>query len=212
MEEQKQKENGPIGKLFLVRHGESEYNKLGLWTGKTDISLSENGQIEARKAGEVLKNERIDVAYVSSLKRTAETFDEIRKACRENDIVCQAISALDERDYGVHTGKNKWQVKEEIGEEEFQRIRRGWDVKIPEGETLKDVYDRVVPYYKDSIKKDLLSGKNVLVVSHGNTLRALVKYLEDLDDAQVCDLELSTGKVHCCSIDQDGKSTCREIL
>jgi 2,3-bisphosphoglycerate-dependent phosphoglycerate mutase len=201
-----------IGKLFLVRHGESEYNKLGLWTGHTDVSLADAGYEEARKAGEVLKNERIDVAYVSDLKRTQETFDEIKKVCGKDDLLCQAVTALKERDYGVHTGKNKWQVKEEIGDEEFQRIRRGWDVKVEGGETLKDVHDRVVPYYKEAILKDLQAGKNVLVVSHGNTLRALIKYLEDVDDAKICDVEMATGEVHCCTIDEDGKSTCREIL
>ena len=201
-----------IGKLFLVRHGESEYNKLGIWTGQKDVSLAEGGYEEARKAGEILKKEKIDVAYVSDLKRTQQTFDEIKKVCGIDDVVCQAVASLKERDYGVHTGKNKWQVKEEIGEDEFQRIRRGWDTKIDGGETLKDVHDRVVPYYKESIKKDLLDGKNVLVVSHGNTLRVLVKYLEDIDDTKICDLEIGTGEVHCCTIDENGKSTCREIL
>jgi 2,3-bisphosphoglycerate-dependent phosphoglycerate mutase len=183
-----------------------------LWTGHTDVSLAEGGYEEARKAGEALKKEKIDVAYVSDLKRTQQTFDEIKKVCGIDDVVCQAVASLKERDYGVHTGKNKWQVKEEIGEDEFQRIRRGWDTKIEGGETLKDVHDRVVPYYKESIKKDLLDGKNVLVVSHGNTLRALVKYLEDIDEAEVCNLEIGTGEVQCCTIDENGKSTCREVL
>lgn len=201
-----------MAKLFLVRHGESEYNKLGLWTGKTDVGLVEGGYIEAEKAGEVLKKEKIDKVYVSSLKRTQETFNKIKEVCGKDDLVCQISNALDERDYGIHTGKNKWQVKEEVGDEEFQNIRRGWDTKIPEGETLKDVNARVVPYYEENIKKDLKEGKNVLVVSHGNTLRALIKHLEDLDEVKVCDVEVGTGEVNCYEVDEDGKARNREVL
>ena len=119
--------------------------------------------------------------------------------------------SLNERHYGVHTGKNKWQVKEEVGEEEFQNIRRGWDVKIREGETLKDVHARVVPYYEEQIKKDLENGENVLVVAHGNTLRALIKHLEDIDEAEICNVEIETGELHCYHLDEEQKVTKKEI-
>lgn len=197
-------------KLFLVRHGKSEWNKLGLWTGWTDVSLVEEGIEEAKKAGEFLKEEDIHKVYTSELKRTHQTFEAIKETSGHT-LDHTSHGALNERHYGIHTGKNKWQVKDEIGEEEFNKIRRGWDTKIPEGETLKDVHARVVPYYEKQIKKDLESGENVLVVAHGNTLRALVKHLEDLDEAQVCDVEIETGEVHCYHMDESIKPKQKEI-
>ncbi|HRH26914.1 MAG TPA: 2,3-diphosphoglycerate-dependent phosphoglycerate mutase [Parcubacteria group bacterium] len=200
-----------MAKLFLVRHGKSEWNHLGLWTGWTDVNLTEEGLDEARKAGEALKGEKIDTVYVSELKRTHQTFEKIKETCGQLGLTCVIDKSLNERNYGVHTGKNKWQVKEEVGEEQFQNIRRGWDVHIPEGETLKDVYTRVVPYYEKSIKEDLKAGKNVLVVAHGNTLRALIKHLEDLDENQICDVEVGTGEVHCYHVDSDAKFISKEV-
>lgn len=185
-----------MAKLFLVRHGESEWNKLGLWTGWTDVSLTEKGREEARQAGEKLKDEKIDVVYVSDLQRAVQTFEEIKKVCDLKDFEYKTSPAIKERDYGIYTAKNKWQIKEEVGEAEFQKIRRGWDTPIPEGESLKDVYDRVVPYYESDIKKDLAAGKNVLVVAHGNSLRALVKYLKNISNAEIPNLEIATGEVY----------------
>lgn len=201
-----------MAKLFLVRHGQSEWNKLGLWTGWTDVDLDEDGIKEAKKAGEALKGEKIDTVYVSELKRTHQTFENIKETCGQLGLTCVIDKALNERNYGIHTGKNKWQVKEEIGEEAFQNIRRGWDVHIEDGETLKDVYTRVVPYYEENIKKDLKEGKNVLVVAHGNTLRALIKHLENLDESQVCDVEVGTGSVHCYGMDSDAKVVSKEVI
>lgn len=194
-----------MAKLFLVRHGKSEWNKLGKWTGWTDVDLAEEGILEAREAGKLLENENIDKVYTSALKRTHQTFEGIKHGSKKDHLTHTSEKALNERHYGIHTGKNKWQVKEEVGEEEFNKIRRGWDVPIPEGETLKDVHARVMPYYESSIKKDLIEGKNVLIVAHGNTLRALIKHLENLDDVQVCDVELETGEVHSYELDRDGK-------
>lgn len=193
-----------MAKLFLIRHGKSEWNKLGLWTGLTDIELAKEGIEEAKKAGELLKNEDIHSVYTSSLKRTHQTFENIKKASGKINVHHKAHSELNERHYGIHTGKNKWQIKEEIGEEEFQKIRRGWDVKIPEGETLKDVHARVVPFYEENIKKELREGKNVLVVAHGNTLRALIKHLEKLNEVEICDIEVDTGEIHTYHLDDAG--------
>lgn len=200
-----------MAKLFLVRHGKSEWNKKGLWTGWADIDLAEEGRHEAKKAGEALKDESIHAVYTSELKRTHQTFEEIREAMGAHHLERISHHALNERRYGVHTGKNKWQVKEEVGEEAFHQIRRGWDVAIPEGETLKDVHARVVPYYEENIKKDLAEGKNVLVVAHGNSLRALIKHLEDLDEIKVCDLEIETGEVHCYHVNESGAIVHKEI-
>lgn len=201
-----------MAKLFLVRHGKSAWNATGQWTGHTDVDLAPEGYEEAKKAGEALKGQHIDKVYVSDLKRTHQTYEKIQEACGLFGLTCIADKALSERDYGVHTGKNKWQVKEEIGEDAFQDIRRGWDTKIEGGETLKDVYMRAVPYYEANIKKDLMEGKNVLVVGHGNTFRALVKHLENLDDKQVCDVELATGEVHCYDVDSSGKAESQGVI
>ncbi len=200
-----------MSKLFLVRHGKSAWNKLGLWTGWTDVDLDEDGIEEARVVGELLKDEHIDSVYTSDLKRTHQTFEHIKHGSGHHHLAHTPHKALNERHYGIHTGKNKWQVKEEVGEEEFQNIRRGWDTKIPEGETLKDVHARVVPYFEESIKNDLRAGKNVLVVAHGNTLRALVKHLENLDEQQICEVEIGTGELHCYHLDNEAQMTHKEI-
>ena len=197
--------------LILVRHGKSEWNKLGKWTGHTDVSLVEEGREEARQAGETIKDIRIDSVHVSTLKRAHETFREIKTALGRGDLEAKTHAALNERHYGVHTGKNKWHVKEEIGEEEFQRIRRSWDHPIPGGETMKDVHDRIVPYYTNRILPELLAGQNVLVVAHGNSLRALVKHLENMSNEKLGTLEFGTGEVYCYTLDAEGKITGKEI-
>ena len=191
--------------LVLVRHGKSEWNLLGKWTGYTDIGLVQQGIEEAQQAAEAIKDIPLDCAFISDLKRAQETFVEI---CRVLDIPAmkQVIDpALKERHYGIYTGKNKWEVQKEIGEEAFQKLRRGWDVPIPEGETLKDVHARVVPYYEKHIKPLLLEGKNLLVVAHGNSLRALVKHLEDIPEDKISELEIGTGEVYCYEFDKEGK-------
>lgn len=200
-----------MAKLFLVRHGKSEWNKLGLWTGWTDVDLATEGLEEAIKAGELLKEEHIDTVYTSELKRTHQTFEKIKEGAEKHHLTHTPHKALNERHYGIHTGKNKWQVKEEVGDEQFQNIRRGWDTQIPEGETLKDVHARVVPYYESNIKKDLIENKNVLVVAHGNTLRALVKHLENLDEIKVCEVEFETGEVHCYHLDENSEVIKKEV-
>jgi len=196
--------------LVLVRHGKSEWNKLGLWTGWTDIGLAEEGIEEARQAGLAIKDFRIDSVHVSTLKRAHETWHEIKNVLAlEHEPKRHA--ALNERHYGIHTGKNKWEVKKEVGDEEFQRIRRHWNHPIPEGETMKDVHDRVVPYFQQHILPELLEGKNVLVVGHGNNLRALVKHLENLSDDSISDLEYGTGEVYCYTFNGAGKIVAKEI-
>lgn len=200
-----------MAKLFLVRHGKSEWNKLGLWTGWTDVDLIEEGMEEARKAGEYLIEEEIHIAYTSELKRTHQTFEKIKEGAKKLDLEHTPHAALNERHYGIYTGKNKWQIKEDIGEEEFQRIRRGWDTPIPEGETLKDVYTRVAPHYDAVIRQDLMNGKNVLIVAHGNSLRALVKHLENIADDKICDVEIGTGEIHCYHFGENGQVINKEI-
>ncbi len=196
--------------LILVRHGNSAWNKLGLWTGQTDVDLTEQGVGEAQHAGELIRDIAIGRAYVSSLRRTHQTLDGIREGYGKGVPDPTKDHALDERDYGIYTGKNKWEVKEAMGEEEFNKLRRDFDHPVPEGETLKDVYERVVPYYEQVIKPELRAGENVIVVSHGNTLRALVKYLEHIPDDRISEVEIGTGEVLCYQIDQEGNVGARE--
>ena len=200
-----------MAKLILVRHGKSEWNKLGKWTGWTDVGLAEEGMEEARRAGEAISDIKVDVVHISTLKRTHETWKEIQAESGRADLIPVVADALKERSYGVHTGKNKWQVKEEVGDEMFQKIRRSWDYPIPQGETMKDVHDRAVPYYESSILPELIAGKNVLVIGHGNTFRALVKYLERLSEDAISELEFGTGEVYIYDVDTTGRIVGKEI-
>ena len=198
--------------LILVRHGESEWNAKGLWTGWTDIGLSEKGKLEAKQAGEKIKNIPIDIVYNSKLIRAKQTWEEIEKVLQIHNISTFEHEALNERDYGIYTGKNKWQIQKELGEEEFKKLRRSFDYPLEKGESLKDVFNRVVPYYKSEILPKLKEGKNVLISAHGNSLRALVKYLDNIPDDKISELEIPTGQVLVYTIEADGKITSKKIL
>lgn len=200
-----------MANLILVRHGESEWNQKGLWTGLTDIDLSKKGKEKSRLIGEKLKGFFIDLTFTSVLIRAKETLNEI-KSVLGIDVPTFEDKALNERDYGIYTGKNKWEIEKEVGDEQFQKIRRGWDVPIENGESLKDVYNRAIPYYKKEILPKLMDGKNVLIVAHGNSLRALVKYLENISDKDVENLEIATGEVELFEIDNNGKTVSKKIL
>ena len=197
--------------LVLVRHGLSEYNKKGLWTGWTDIPLAPEGFDEARKTGEELKGMTFDYCYSSPLLRARQTLNEIKKILGIEHIRTIEDAALNERNYGIFTGKNKWQVKDQVGEEEFQKIRRSWDYPIENGESLKQVYEREIPYYQEEIEPKLKSGKNVIISSSGNDLRALAKYLENIPDDKISELEVGTGEAIVYQIDQTGKIVNKEI-
>ena len=196
--------------LLLVRHGVTAWNKVGRWQGHTDIPLSDEGRAEARTAAQTIKDIKIDAAYTSPLSRTTQTYDEI---CDALSLTCPVLAhpALNERNYGVYTGKNKWAVKKELGEKEFLKLRRNFDHPVPGGETLKDVYGRVVPFYKQQILLDLKSGKNVMVVSSGNTLRALIKFLEGKTDRKIADFELGFADIYVFNIDKQGKIVGKEV-
>ncbi len=200
-----------MAKLILVRHAKSEWNATGQWTGHADPSLSKDGKDEAHRTALQLAHLNIHKAYTSPLKRCKETLDILIERLGLSHIPYISHDALKERDYGDFTGKNKWEVKEEVGDERFQRIRRGWDEPIPGGETLKDVHDRVVPYYESHIHPDLLAGLNVCVVAHGNSLRALVKYLENIREEEIAELEIGVGEAHIYEIDGQGRITGKEI-
>jgi 2,3-bisphosphoglycerate-dependent phosphoglycerate mutase len=196
--------------LVLVRHGESEYNKLGLWTGWTDISLTLKGHEEAKNTGKKLLGIHFDYAFTSNLIRTKQTLNDILEVLGQNPQII-SNKALNERDYGDFTGQDKWKIKENLGEEKFHEIRRSWDIPPPNGESLKMVYEREIPYYNAEIEPKLKQGKNVIVVAHGNSLRALVKYLENVPDTQIASLEIATGEAYVYKVNENGEVTSKEI-
>lgn len=189
--------------LVLVRHGQSAWNELGQWTGLTDVELTNKGRAEARAAAKALEGLTFGAAHTSNLKRAQDTLSEILDELHQTQVDTKKSSALNERDYGELTGKNKWQVKAEHGDEQFTKWRRSWDEPIPGGESLKDVSARAVPYFEEHIVKDLKSGKNVIVAAHGNTLRALVKHIDNLAAEAVSGLEIGTGEVYVYEINED---------
>lgn len=201
-----------MAKLILIRHGQSQWNKSGLWTGWTDIELSDQGKSEAQEAGQILKNTPIDKVYISTLKRAKQTWEEIAKITGKEHIPTVESRNLNERDYGDYTGKNKWDIQKQVGDKKFQEIRRGFKTPIPNGETLEDVYNRVVPYFTEEILPQLKSGTNILISAHGNSLRALVKFLDSLSDIDVEKLEIKTGEVHLYTFDTNGNVLDKEIL
>lgn len=174
--------------------------------------MSNKGRVEARKVANILEKYEIDIAYTSVLKRSIETLDEIKQLLNQEKLPVIKTEALNERDYGEFTGKNKWEIKKRFGDEKFRNIRRGWDYPIRGGETLKDVYNRVVPYYKKEILQKLKAGKNILVVAHGNSMRALVKFLENISDKDISNLEIETGQVYLYKIDNNGNINSKQIF
>jgi D-lactate dehydrogenase len=194
------------GTLILVRHTESEWNALGIWSGITDVPLSKKGEEDCALVGKALKDlgVHIDIAFYTDQKRTSQTLEGICKIIGDDmQKICEP--GFNERNYGEYTGMDKWRVKEEVGEERFHEIRRGWDVPFPNGETLRQVYERVVSAYQTSVLPLLREGKNVLIVGHGNGLRALMKYLESISDEEIANLEMPMGEIIVYDIDPQGR-------
>jgi len=208
-----------MSKLILIRHGQSVWNEENRFTGWVDVDLSKKGILEAQKSGHLLKklNISIDVSYTSYLKRAIKTLTTI---LQENNLELKFNTSweINERHYGSLTGLNKEETKNKIGEEQFKKYRRSWDIApppmseddhqqslfsplnagipigmIPFTESLKDTYNRVIPFYEKEIKKQIKDNKNVLVSAHGNSLRALCKYLFNISDQKINELEIPTG-------------------
>jgi 2,3-bisphosphoglycerate-dependent phosphoglycerate mutase len=198
--------------LVLVRHGQSEWNAIGLWTGQNDVALTEQGRAEARAAAEHLRELTLHKAYVSNLTRAKDTLEEIKNALSHTSLETIRHDALSERHYGDYQGKNKWDIKDTIGEEAFMKLRRSWNHPVPNGETLKEVHARVLPYYEETILNDLKEGKNIIVSAHGNSLRALMKHLEGVDDEKIHEVEIGTGKVIMYEIDEAGTMISKQEL
>ena len=181
--------------LVLVRHGQSEWNLKNLFTGWRDVDLTEQGHKEAKEAGQKLKARglKFDIAFTSALTRAQKTCQHILDAVGQSDLKTIRDQALNERDYGDLSGLNKDDARKKWGEEQVHVWRRSYDVAPPGGESLKDTAARVLPYYIQEILPRVLRGDNVIVVAHGNSLRALVMVLECLSPKEIVDREIATG-------------------
>ena len=199
------------GKLLLVRHAESEWNVLGKWTGRTDVHLTEKGRQEAALLGEILADIELHHAYTSEQIRTVETLTHLLERAQKAGVPHERSPQLNERDYGDYTGLNKWEVLEQLGDDVFTQIRRSWDYPIPNGETLEMVHARAVPFYKGHILPKLLKGENVIIVSHGNTIRSLIKYLEDISDEGISEVEMPFGQILIYQVTNEGKHHSKEV-
>ena len=205
--------------LILVRHGQSQWNLEKRFTGWVDVDLTARGKLEACKSGEYIKEQRlkIDYFYSSVQLRAINTLKLIQDTLRDDKEPIRAWQ-LNERHYGALTGLNKDEMKKKLGEEKIHEFRRSWDAKpdplnrnnpyhpvnietykdipiekIPDTESLKDTYDRVMEYYNNEIQNKLLDNKNILISAHGNSIRALCKFLFNLDDKKISLLEIPTG-------------------
>jgi 2,3-bisphosphoglycerate-dependent phosphoglycerate mutase len=181
--------------LVLVRHGQSDWNLKNLFTGWRDVGLTEKGVAEARAAGKKLKAQGLhfDGAFTSVLSRAQRTLDLVLEEMGETDITVFKDQALNERDYGDLSGLNKDDARKKWGEEQVHVWRRSYDVAPPGGESLRDTAARVLPYYIQEILPRVLRGDNVIVVAHGNSLRALVMVLERLSPTEIVGREIATG-------------------
>lgn len=197
------------GKLIIVRHTASEWNEQGRWTGSRDVHLSDDGRIQAGAIGEALQDIVIDYAYSSEQIRSIETLDEIMKTKGRSDLPHEASGALNERDYGVYTGMQKHAVEEAIGQEAYSELRRSWDSPIEGGESLQQVYQRTIPFYLRIILPRLRHEQNILVVAHGNSIRSLVKYIENISDDDIGSMEMLQNKALVYEVDAGGRSKTR---
>jgi 2,3-bisphosphoglycerate-dependent phosphoglycerate mutase len=201
--------------LVLVRHGESEWNKLNLFTGWRDVDLTEKGREEARRAGILLKAEglRFELGFTSALMRAQRTLDIILKQVGQSNLPVIRDQALNERDYGELVGLNKDDARKRWGDEQVHIWRRSYDIAPPGGESLKDTAARVLPYYQAQILPKLKTGESVIVAAHGNSLRALVMVLDGLSQEKVLQLNLATGVPLVYRLDSNGGVTeKRELL
>jgi 2,3-bisphosphoglycerate-dependent phosphoglycerate mutase len=197
-----------------VRHGESEWNKLNLFTGWKNPDLSELGVAEARSAGRLLKARgyRFDIAFTSDLLRAQHTLDLMLEELGQVGLKTLRSQRLNERDYGDLSGLNKDEARAKWGEKQVHTWRRSYDVAPPGGESLKDTADRVLPYYEAEIWPEVKAGRNVLVAAHGNSLRALIMRLEGLTGEQIVARELATGVPLVYRLNADGTMLDRNDL
>lgn len=165
----------------------------------------------AERMAEVIKDINIDRAFTSELIRAKKTLNIILKASGIVTVPIESDSGLNERDYGDYTGKKKWEMKDVMGEERFNCVRRAWDCPVPNGETLRTVHERVVPYYRETVLPCLLKGENVLLVAHTNSIRALIKYIESISNDDIRKTEMPFGTFFIYSVDEEGKVVEKEV-
>ncbi|MGI8725405.1 MAG: 2,3-bisphosphoglycerate-dependent phosphoglycerate mutase [Methyloceanibacter sp.] len=192
--------------LVLVRHGESEWNRLNRFTGWEDVNLSEEGMAEAHRAGERLAAEgrTFDIAFTSNLKRAHNTLDIILGELNQQNLKTVKDAALNERDYGDLVGISKDDARKRWGAHQVHLWQRSYDIAPPGGESLKDTASRVLPCFEKCIAPELRAAKNVIVVAHGNSLRALIMQLDRLSPEDVINLELATGAPQIYRLNTDG--------
>jgi 2,3-bisphosphoglycerate-dependent phosphoglycerate mutase len=190
--------------LVLLRHGESQWNLENRFTGWVDVPLSPRGEAEARAAGEKLRGRRIDKVYTSVLTRAIDTARIALEQAGIRDVPVERDAALNERMYGDLQGIDKAEAARRFGAEQVRLWRRSYDVRPPGGESLADTAARVLPYWETHLLPELRAGRNLLVVAHGNSLRALVMHLDRLTPAEVLDLEIPTGVPLLYEIGSDG--------
>lgn len=200
--------------LVLVRHGQSEWNKLNLFTGWRDPGLTELGIEEANLAGERLRHREVqfDVAFTSVLSRAQKTCEIILDKIGQSGLATLRDQALNERDYGDLAGLNKDDARAKWGDEQVHIWRRSYDVQPPGGESLRDTVARVLPYYIREIQPRVMRGERVLVAAHGNSLRALIMVLDGLNAKTIPDLELATGIPMIYRLNADTTVASKEIV
>ena len=192
--------------LVLVRHGQSEWNRANRFTGWKDVGLTEEGMIEAHRAGAILKEtgQRFDSAFTSTLKRAHNTLDIILDELGQGKLPTVKAAALNERDYGELVGINKDEARKRWGAEQVHLWQRSYDIAPPGGESLKDTAARVVPFFEKWIVPELQKGKSVILVAHGNSLRSLIMELDQLDPDEVMQVEIRTASPLIYKMNADG--------
>jgi 2,3-bisphosphoglycerate-dependent phosphoglycerate mutase len=194
-----------MAQLVIFRHGQSIWNLENKFTGWVDVDLTPKGIDEAKAAGEKIKNFRFDYAYSSDLKRAQKTLSTALEVAKHPAITPVYDKALNERMYGDLQGLNKAETAVKYGEEQVKIWRRSFDIPPPNGESLKDTAARVIPYFEKEIVPKLKDGKNIVIVAHGNSLRALIMYLEKMTPAQILEFEIGTGQPRLYELDKDLK-------
>ena len=201
-----------MGKLVLVRHGQSQWNLENRFTGWVDVSITPLGAEQARRAGRQLKGMPFDLAFTSTLKRAQETLDILLEETGLNRIPVQKDKALNERHYGDLQGLNKAEIAEKYGDKQVHIWRRSFDIKPPGGESLKDPAERTLPYFKEKILPPAKDCKNVLVAAHGNSLRAILMDLEKLTPEQIMAVNIGTCEPLIYDIGPYGKVLSKTVL
>ena len=200
--------------LIIVRHGQSEWNEKNLFTGWKNPGLTSLGYDEARKAGQLIKDTNIDFdsMFTSDLKRAQLTGDLILGEINQEGIPIIKNQALNERDYGSLSGLNKDDARKKWGEEQVHIWRRSYDIPPPDGESLKNTAERVLPYFNEKIMPRVIDGQNILIAAHGNSLRALIMQLDGISEKEIVKLEIPTGAPIHYLFNEDGSISLKENL